>query len=81
MIILDCAHITRSIPEVGGADRSERSFCIEVHHLGPEIWLHVRGFVSTVSYGDAFRTKVSGRYREGGRLSGVTVKRVYFREY
>ena len=26
-----------------------------------------RGFVSTVLYGDAFGTKVSGCYREGGR--------------
>ena len=25
--------------------------------------------------GDAFGTKVSGRYRESGRLSGVVVKR------
>ena len=68
---------------MGGAGRSERSFCMEVHCLGPrkwplyrvEGWPHIRGFVSTVLYGDAFGTKVSGRYREGGRLSGVAVKR------
>ena len=74
----------RSIQEVDGAGHSEGSFCIEVHRLGPEMWPIYgvyrgvdRGFVSTVLYGDAFRTKVivSGRYREGGRLSGVAVKR------
>ena len=51
----------RSIPEVGGAGRNERSFCIEVLRLGPETcqlygvegWPHIRGFVSTVLYGDA----------------------------
>ena len=70
------AHSARSIPEVGGAGRSERSFCIEVLRLGPETWPlyrverwpHIRGFVSTVLYGDAFGTKVSGRHRECGRL-------------
>ena len=34
-----------------------------------------RGFLSTILYGDAIRTKVSGRYRQGGRSSGVAVKR------
>ena len=68
---------------MGGARRSERSFSIELHRLGPEMWPlygvegwpHIRGFVSTVLYGNAFGTKVSSRHREGGRLSGVAVKR------
>ena len=68
---------------MGGAGRSKRSFSIELHRLGPEMWPlygvegwpHIRGFVSTVLYGDAFGTKVSGRHREGGRFSGVAVKR------
>ena len=58
------SRIARSIPEVGGAGRSERSFSIELHRLGPETWPlygvegwpHIRGFVSTVLYGDAFGT-------------------------
>ena len=50
------AHSARSIPEVGGAGCSERSFSIELHRLGPEnvavipyhLWLYgvaaYRGF-------------------------------------
>ena len=34
-----------------------------------------RGFLSTILNGDAVGTKVNGRYRQGGRLSGVAVKR------
>ena len=34
-----------------------------------------QGFHGTVLYSDAFGTKVSGRHREGGHLSGVAVKR------
>ena len=71
------------------AARSERSFCIELHRLGPETWPlygvegwpHIRGFVSTVLYGDAFRTKVSGRHREGSRLSGVAIKEGFHCSY
>ena len=65
---------------VGGAGRSERSFCIDGHHLGPKSvavirWPQIRGFLSIILYGDAVGTKVSGRYRQGGRSSGVAVKR------
>ena len=42
---------------------------------GVEGWLPTRGFLSTILYGDAIGTKVSGRYRQGGRPSGVAVKR------
>ena len=37
-----------------------------------ERWPPNRGFLST---GNAVETKVSGNYRESGRLSGVAVKR------
>ena len=42
---------------------------------GVEGWPPTRDFLSTILYGDAIRTKVSGRYRQGGRSSGVAVKR------
>ena len=42
---------------------------------GVEGWPQIRGFLSTILYGDAVGTKVSGRYRQGGRSSGVAVKR------
>ena len=42
---------------------------------GVEGWPPTRGFLSTILYGDAIGTKVSGRYRQGGRPSGVAVKR------
>ena len=68
---------------MGVAGRSVRSFCIDGHHLGPktwplygvERWPQIRGFLSTIIYGDAVGTKVSGRSRQGGRSSGVAVKR------
>ena len=34
-----------------------------------------QGFLSTIVYGDAVGTKVSGRIRQCGRPSGVAVKR------
>ena len=40
---------------------------------GVEGWPPTRGFLSTILYGDAIGTKVSGRYRQGGRPSGVAV--------
>ena len=40
-----------------------------------EGWPQNRGFLSTILNGNAVGTKVSGRYGEGGRLSGVAVKR------
>ena len=40
-----------------------------------ERWPLNRGFLSTTLNGDAVGTKASGRYREGGRLSGVAVKK------
>ena len=68
---------------MGGAGRSERSVCIDGHHLGAktwplygvEGWPQIRGFLSTILYGDAVGTKVSGRFRQGGRSSGVAVKK------
>ena len=42
---------------------------------GVEGWPPTRGFLRTLLYGDAIGTKVSGRYRQGGRPSGVAVKR------
>ena len=36
-----------------------------------ERWPPNRGFLSTILNGDAVGTKPSGRYREGGRLSGT----------
>ena len=42
---------------------------------GVEGWPRNRGFVSTDFYSDTIGTKVSGRYRRSGRLSGVVVKR------
>ena len=42
---------------------------------GVEGWPLNRGFLSTILNGDAVGTKVSGRYRQGGRSSGVAVKR------
>ena len=39
-----------------------------------ERWPPNRGFLSTILNGDAVGTKARGR-REGGRLSGVAVKR------
>jgi hypothetical protein len=38
---------------------------------GVEWWPPTRGFLSTILYGDAIGTKVSGRYRQGGRSSVV----------
>ena len=38
-------------------------------------WPQIRGFLSTILYGHAVGTKVSGRYIQGGRSSGVSVKR------
>ena len=35
----------------------------------------MRGFLSIILNGDAVGTKVSGRCRQGGRLSEVVVKR------
>ena len=32
-----------------------------------EGWPQIRGFLSIILYGDAVGTKVSGRYRQGGR--------------
>ena len=40
-----------------------------------ERWPPNKGFLSTILNGDAVGIKASGRYREGGRLSGVAVKR------
>ena len=39
--------------------------------------MQIRGLLSTIMYGDAVGTKVimSGRSRQGGRSSGVAVKR------
>ena len=34
-----------------------------------------QGFFCTIPYGNAIGTKVNGRNRQGGRLSGVAVKR------
>ena len=42
---------------------------------GVERWPRNRGFLSIILNGDAVGTKVSGRHRQGGRLSGVVVKR------
>ena len=74
---------TFTLAKVGGAGRSARSIRIGEHHLGPQYvavvrsrgWPPTRGFLSTILYGDAIGTKVSGRYRQGGRPSGVAVKR------
>ena len=33
---------------------------------GVEGWPQIRGFLSTILYGDAVGTKVSGHYRQGG---------------
>ena len=66
---------------VGGAGRYTRSFCKDGRHSGHknvaviEGWPPNRGFLCTILNGDAVGTKTSGRYREGGRLSGVAVKR------
>ena len=38
-------------------------------------WPQISGFLSTILYGDAVGTKVSGRYRQGVRSSRVAVKR------
>ena len=40
-----------------------------------ERWPANGGFLGTILYGDAVGTKVSGCYREGGRLAGVAIKR------
>ena len=40
-----------------------------------EGWQRNRGFLSTILNGDAVRTKVSVRHRQGGCESGVVVKR------
>ena len=40
-----------------------------------ERWPQNSGFLSTILNGDAVGTKVSGRYREGGPISVVAVKR------
>ena len=69
---------------MGRAGRSERSFSIELYRLGPETWPlygvegwpHIRGFVNTVLYGDAFGTKVSGRYREKAAYQGWPLRGV-----
>ena len=74
---------TFTLAKVGGAGRSARSIRIGEHHLGPQYvavvrsrgWPPTRDFLSTILYGDAIGTKVSGRYRQGGRPSGVAVKR------
>ena len=42
---------------------------------GVEGWPQIRGFFNTILNGDAVGTKVSVRYREGGRSSEVVVKR------
>ena len=42
---------------------------------GVERWPRNRGFLSTILNGDAVGTKVSVRHRQGGRSSGVVVKR------
>ena len=57
-----------------------RSICIDGRHLGPknvaviEGWPQNRGSLSIILNGNAVGTKVSGRYREGGRLSGVLMR-------
>ena len=76
---------TFTLAKVGGAGRSARSIRIILvsiiwgHNTWPlygvEGWPPTRGFLSTILYGDAIGTKVSGRYRQGGRPSGVAVKR------
>ena len=38
---------------------------------GVERWPRNRGFLSTILSGNAFKTKVSVRHRQGGRKSGV----------
>ena len=40
-----------------------------------ERWPQNRGFLSTILNGDAGGTKVSVHHRQGGRASGVVVKR------
>ena len=47
-------------------------FRCHIPHLTPT---QFNGTLSTILYGDAIGTKVSGRYRQGGRPSGVAVKR------
>ena len=42
---------------------------------GVERWPQIRGFLSAILNGHAIRTKVSGRYRQGGRTLEVVVKR------
>ena len=42
---------------------------------GVERWPQIRGFLSAILNGHAIGTKVSGRYRQGGRTLEVVVKR------
>ena len=66
-----------------GAGRYERLFSIDEHHLGPQKAAVIRsrevaaiqGFLKYYLNGDAVGTKVSVRNRQGGRYSGVAVKR------
>jgi hypothetical protein len=74
---------TFTLAKVGGAGRRRGQYVLVSiiwgHNMWPlygvEGWPPTRGFLSTILYGDAIRTKVSGRYRQGGRSSGVAVKR------
>ena len=73
---------------MGGATCSERLYGIDRHNLGGKTWPVVTCIYNSgvatkqglLKYYFLWRwswTKVSGRYRQGGRLSGVAVKRVY----
>ena len=63
--------------------RKAGSNCTGGHHLGQKMVPVIRsrgvaakqGFLKYYTKGDAIGTKVSVRYRESGRLSGVVVKR------
>ena len=63
--------------------RKAGSSCTGGHHLGPGRVAIIQsrgvaakpGFLMYFTKGDAIGTKVSVRYRESGRLSGVVVKR------
>ena len=76
--IVELAVRLRAINRIVG----ERAVCIDGHHLRPKnvaiIWSRGaatnQDFLCTILYGDAVGTKVSGRYRQGGRSSGVAVK-------